>query len=119
MLADKLKSGNKVLDVGSGSGYLTACIGVMLGDDGLAVGIDHIPELQQLAEKNIKNDKPDLLESGRVKLIGLYYLFILFIYLKLMIYLLFKLVMEDLVVQNMLHMMPYMLEQQQKKCLRH
>ncbi|KAF7994489.1 hypothetical protein HCN44_003961 [Aphidius gifuensis] len=69
LLADKLIRGNKALDVGSGSGYLTACMGVMLGNDGLAVGIDHIPELQQLAEKNIKNDKPNLLESGRVKLI--------------------------------------------------
>ncbi|XP_034934672.1 protein-L-isoaspartate(D-aspartate) O-methyltransferase [Chelonus insularis] len=69
LLEDKLKPGNKALDVGSGSGYLTACMGVMLGDSGVAVGIDHIQQLQALATKNIKADKPELLESGRVELV--------------------------------------------------
>lgn len=78
MLEDKLKTGNRALDVGSGSGYLTSCMGIMLGDDGLAVGIEHIPELQALAEKNIKSDKPELLDFNRVKLMGI---FIYFIYI--------------------------------------
>ncbi|XP_043269244.1 protein-L-isoaspartate(D-aspartate) O-methyltransferase [Venturia canescens] len=69
LLEDKLKPGNKALDVGSGSGYLTACMGLMLGDDGLAVGIDHIPELQALAKRNLQSDRPELLESGRVALV--------------------------------------------------
>ncbi|XP_074103031.1 protein-L-isoaspartate(D-aspartate) O-methyltransferase [Cotesia typhae] len=68
-LEDKLKNGKRALDVGSGSGYLTACMGTMVGPDGVAVGIDHISELQALATRNIKADKPELLESGRVKLI--------------------------------------------------
>ncbi|XP_011303776.1 protein-L-isoaspartate(D-aspartate) O-methyltransferase isoform X1 [Fopius arisanus] len=69
LLEDKLKPGNKALDVGSGSGYLTACMGIMLGNEGVAVGIDHIPELQALAKKNIMNDKPELIDSGRVELV--------------------------------------------------
>ncbi|XP_063975293.1 protein-L-isoaspartate(D-aspartate) O-methyltransferase [Diachasmimorpha longicaudata] len=69
LLEDKLKPGNKALDVGSGSGYLTACMGVMLGNEGVAVGIDHIPELQVLAKKNIMSDKPELIASGRVELV--------------------------------------------------
>jgi protein-L-isoaspartate(D-aspartate) O-methyltransferase len=30
----------KVLDVGSGSGYLSACLGHMVGDKGKVIGID-------------------------------------------------------------------------------
>lgn len=62
--------GEKALDVGSGSGYLTACMAIMLGDTGSVVGIEHIPELVSLATKNIQNGNPDLLTSGRIKLIG-------------------------------------------------
>lgn len=66
---DKLQSGNRALDVGSGSGYLTACMGKMLSPNGLAVGIDHIPELKAMAEENIRRGNPELLE-GNVELIG-------------------------------------------------
>lgn len=34
-----------------------------------AVGIDHIPELADMARENIEKDQPELLKSGRVKLI--------------------------------------------------
>jgi hypothetical protein len=34
------------------------------------VGIDHIPELVEKSRKNLDNDRPGLLESGKVKLIG-------------------------------------------------
>jgi protein-L-isoaspartate(D-aspartate) O-methyltransferase len=37
---------------------------------GHAIGIDHIPELVDEAAKNIKKSNPDLLTSGRVKLIA-------------------------------------------------
>ncbi|XP_014296761.1 protein-L-isoaspartate(D-aspartate) O-methyltransferase [Microplitis demolitor] len=67
-LEDKLKNGKRALDIGSGSGYLTACMGMMVSPDGVAIGIDHISELQALATRNIKADNPELLESGRVKL---------------------------------------------------
>lgn len=49
LLADRLKPGMRALDVGSGSGYLTVCMSHMVGNDGLAVGIEHIPELVQKA----------------------------------------------------------------------
>ncbi|XP_066597944.1 protein-L-isoaspartate(D-aspartate) O-methyltransferase [Prorops nasuta] len=69
LLEDKLHSGAKALDVGSGSGYLTACMAKMLGQDGLVVGIEHIPELQAIATENIQHDNPELLRSGRIELI--------------------------------------------------
>lgn len=69
-LKNQLIPGEKALDVGSGSGYLTACMAIMLGENGRVVGIEHIPDLVTLATKNIKNDHPELLSSERIKLIG-------------------------------------------------
>lgn len=33
------------------------------------MGIDHIPELVNLSIENIQNDQPELLQSGRVRLV--------------------------------------------------
>ncbi|RIB04705.1 L-isoaspartyl protein carboxyl methyltransferase [Gigaspora rosea] len=65
-LAPFLLPGMKVLDVGCGSGYLTACLAEMVGSEGKVVGVDHIPQLVKLATDNVKNDRPELLESQRV-----------------------------------------------------
>lgn len=70
LLKDHLKEGEKALDVGSGSGYLTVCMALMVGEKGKAVGIDHIAELVDSATENVQRDKPELLKSGRVKFIG-------------------------------------------------
>lgn len=34
LLKDRLVNGERALDVGSGSGYLTACMAIMVGDNG-------------------------------------------------------------------------------------
>ncbi|XP_013869575.1 l-isoaspartyl protein carboxyl methyltransferase, like isoform X1 [Austrofundulus limnaeus] len=69
LLSDKLIDGATALDVGSGSGYLTACFARMTGSSGRAVGIEHIDELVQMAMKNVRADDPELLSSGRVRFI--------------------------------------------------
>ncbi|XP_023235164.1 protein-L-isoaspartate(D-aspartate) O-methyltransferase-like isoform X2 [Centruroides sculpturatus] len=69
LLKDNLYEGAKALDVGSGSGYLTACMALMVGKNGLAVGIDHIPELVNMSIENINKDQPDLIKSGSIKMI--------------------------------------------------
>ncbi|KAG5334042.1 PIMT methyltransferase, partial [Acromyrmex charruanus] len=69
LLEEKLRNGTRALDVGSGSGYLTACMALMMGPQGVAVGIDHIPELRAMAEENIRHDHPELLTDGRVELV--------------------------------------------------
>jgi len=69
LLANQMKEGAKALDIGSGSGYLTACMAMLVGPNGKAVGIEHIPELVRMSIDNVNNDKPDLLASGRVKLL--------------------------------------------------
>merc|ERR1712218_566041 len=69
LLTDQLKEGNKALDVGSGSGYLTVCFAQMVGPAGRVVGIDHIKELVDWSESNVQKNHGDLLQNGRIKLV--------------------------------------------------
>ncbi len=69
VLSEQLYEGATCLDVGCGSGYLTACMAQMVGETGCTVGIEHIPQLTKLSEKNIKKGNPDLLETDRILLI--------------------------------------------------
>ncbi|XP_033226560.1 protein-L-isoaspartate(D-aspartate) O-methyltransferase [Belonocnema kinseyi] len=69
LLEEQLRNGNRALDVGSGSGFLTACMAKMLAPDGLVVGIDHIPELKEMAAQNIEKGNPELLQSGCLELV--------------------------------------------------
>lgn len=70
-LLDYLKPGSKVLDVGSGSGYLTAVLANLVAPNGTVIGIDHIQPLNDLAIANMsKSDQGrKMLESGQVKFI--------------------------------------------------
>lgn len=49
-------SPRRVLDVGSGSGYLTHILAELVGDDGLVVGLEHIYELRELGELNMRSN---------------------------------------------------------------
>jgi protein-L-isoaspartate(D-aspartate) O-methyltransferase len=71
LISDKLVEGAHVLDVGSGSGYLTACMAMMVGQTGVAVGVDHIDELVEMSVNNVNSDPvaSDLLKNGRMKLV--------------------------------------------------
>nr|XP_039267434.1 protein-L-isoaspartate(D-aspartate) O-methyltransferase-like [Styela clava] len=68
VLHSQLTSSNNAsaLDVGSGTGYLTACMSRMMDENGVAVGIEHIPELVNISVENVKKDDETLLTSGRV-----------------------------------------------------
>lgn len=59
-LQNHLVEGARVLDVGSGSGYLTACMASMTGESGRVIGIEHIPELVETARNNVLQDSPGL-----------------------------------------------------------
>uniref|UniRef100_A0A8C7GNJ4 Protein-L-isoaspartate(D-aspartate) O-methyltransferase n=1 Tax=Oncorhynchus kisutch TaxID=8019 RepID=A0A8C7GNJ4_ONCKI len=69
LLYDQLYDGAKALDVGSGSGILSACFARMVGPKGKVIGIDHIKELVDDSITNVKKDDPGLITSGRIKLI--------------------------------------------------
>lgn len=68
----------KILDVGCGSGYLTACFGRMVDRGsggpipplvkGNVYGIDVFPELVEFTTSNINHADGDLFESGTVQL---------------------------------------------------
>ena len=56
LLLGQLRPGSRVLDVGCGSGYLTATFSRMVGETGLVVGLDHLPELVELSRRNLTSD---------------------------------------------------------------
>lgn len=39
----------------------------MVGTTGKVIGIEHIPELVELAKRNVARDQPNMQESGRIK----------------------------------------------------
>lgn len=51
------KTGDKILDVGSGSGWTTAMLSHLTGPKGKVIGIEQSPELVQLGAQNIKKYK--------------------------------------------------------------
>lgn len=79
VMEDKLKQGARVLDVGSGSGYLVGVIAHLLMDptcspsggstlQGSVHGIEHIPELVSFSKQNLKKSlfTDSLLSQGRI-----------------------------------------------------
>ncbi|KAH8278953.1 hypothetical protein KR018_011772 [Drosophila ironensis] len=73
-LRDHLKPGAHVLDVGSGSGYLTACFFRYItakGDsaDTRVVGIEHQADLVRISKANLNQDDRSMLSSGRFEIV--------------------------------------------------
>jgi len=64
---------NSVLDVGSGSGFLLAIFGYMVGTDkkngGNVVGIDIYPELVAKSIRSLKKENKDIFLFNRLKII--------------------------------------------------
>eukprot|EP00727_Mastigamoeba_balamuthi_P001035 m51a1_g10929 putative aminophospholipid-transporting p-type atpase (1340) ;mRNA; r:131001-137091 len=67
LLAPLLVPGARVLDVGSGSGYMTACFGVAIGK-GLVVGIDINRDLVEWSIANVCRGHRDLMDKGVVQI---------------------------------------------------
>ena len=57
----------RVLDVGSGSGYLAAVLSRVLGDTGRVYGVEHMPELVELSLNNLRADDPALLQRVTIQ----------------------------------------------------
>jgi len=47
------KPGEKILDIGSGSGWVTAILAYIVGSEGKVIAIERIPELAQMTERNV------------------------------------------------------------------
>lgn len=61
----EVKKGEKILDIGSGSGWTTALLAYLVGEKGKVFAIERIPELKEFGENNIR--KYNFIEKGRVK----------------------------------------------------
>lgn len=48
------KKGDKILDIGAGSGWQTALLCQITGKDGFVFAIERIPELKEFAKKNVE-----------------------------------------------------------------
>ena len=68
-LSQHLTLGAKVLDVGCGSGILSACMSLMVGDEGKVVALDYVKGLTDLTTTNINKNRSNLLENGRVTVV--------------------------------------------------
>lgn len=55
-MLEKLKArpGQKILEIGTGSGYLTALLAKIIGPSGKIFSIEYVPELKDFAESNLK-----------------------------------------------------------------
>lgn len=62
-------SSPRILDVGSGSGYLTVALAHLWGENAQAVGVEHVPELVRHAEHATSKHHKDMLDSGRVRFV--------------------------------------------------
>ncbi len=56
----KLKEGARALDVGSGSGYMTACMALLVGPSGFVLGVEKVPQLAWRSVGAIQRAMPEL-----------------------------------------------------------
>ena len=68
-LKDFLIEGSTVLDIGSGSGYLTVAMSKMMNDKGNVIGIEHIKDLYDWGMNNINKHHKNLIENKKIELI--------------------------------------------------
>ncbi len=61
------QSGDKVLDIGAGSGWVTALLAYLVGEKGRVVAIERIFELARMATNNVS--KFNFIEKGIVKIV--------------------------------------------------
>ena len=67
MLKEHLQDGMCVLDVGSGSGYLSVCMSLLVGEKGKVIGIEHIKELVEYSVKNTNKSHGNLLKTRQLE----------------------------------------------------
>lgn len=66
------QKGEKVLDIGSGSGWTTALLASCVGNAGKVFGVERVPELVAFGDRNIKKyDFPQATISQAEKTLGL------------------------------------------------
>lgn len=64
-----LKPGARCLDIGSGTGYIAACMAEMVGPTGKVYGIEHIPYIMEMSMEAVRINHADLLDDGILEFI--------------------------------------------------
>jgi protein-L-isoaspartate(D-aspartate) O-methyltransferase len=59
-----IKEGQKILEIGSGSGYQAAILSELIGEKGTLITLERIHELSEFARKNLKNYKNVVVIEG-------------------------------------------------------
>jgi len=62
------KPGERIMDIGVGSGWTAALLARLVGENGKIIGIERILELKEMAEKNVA--KYNFIKSGIVQIIN-------------------------------------------------
>ena len=65
-IKDFIIKGGKAIDIGTGSGYLGACLAEMMGKGSKVYIVDHIKEILDFAIRNIKKGNPYLMKQKRI-----------------------------------------------------
>jgi protein-L-isoaspartate(D-aspartate) O-methyltransferase len=66
-----VRPGDRVLDVGSGSGWTTALLAVLTGPDGSVLGLELEPDLVRAGQQHLGRDRPwARIEAARPGLLG-------------------------------------------------
>lgn len=66
-LEEKLRPNSVCLDVGSGTGIFTAYMSAVAEHKADVIGVDHIPDLVEMAKANVAKSHSPLLKLGRVQ----------------------------------------------------
>jgi protein-L-isoaspartate(D-aspartate) O-methyltransferase len=66
LLVDWLSKGGTFLDIGSGSGFMSAAMATIAQGESCIHGREHIPELAAASVDNIRKGNPELLSKGGV-----------------------------------------------------
>ncbi len=61
------RTGEKILDIGSGSGWTTALLAELVGEQGKVIGLEIIPELIKFGKSNVS--QYSFVKQGRVEII--------------------------------------------------
>ena len=65
-LSEFCTENSRILDIGSGSGYLTFALSAMTNYKGIVVGVEHIQELIDFSINNVRKNRGDLLDNKKI-----------------------------------------------------
>lgn len=68
LLAPKIQEGAKVLEVGSGTGFMSCVFAELAGKTGRVTALEHIREQCEDSWDIIQRVRPDLLQEGRINI---------------------------------------------------